>query len=67
MAKSNNSYIINIHYPETDNDNYELRKRLGKAYFEFVKDYILKLNISDEEKIMLYKKTKEHLNKKYQK
>jgi hypothetical protein len=51
---SKDSYLINIHYPETETEMLELRKRLGDAYIQFVKDYVLNLNITNEEKNILY-------------
>jgi len=56
MAKSKDSYIINVHYPETDEEMFEMRSRMGIAYTQFVEDYILSLQISDDEKNILYEK-----------
>ncbi len=56
MARSKDSYIIKVHYPETEEDMFEIRRRMGTAYIQFVKDYILTLPISDEEKNKLYTK-----------
>lgn len=61
MARSKDSYIIKVHYPETKEDMFEIRRRMGAAYIQFVKDYILTLPISDEEKNELYEKVYEHL------
>lgn len=56
MVRSKESYIINVHYPETEEDMFEIRRRMGIAYTQFVKDYILSLPISDNEKNNLYEK-----------
>ncbi|MDP4183395.1 MAG: hypothetical protein Q8942_20185 [Bacillota bacterium] len=61
MARSKDSYIIKVHYPETKEDMFEIRKRIGEAYIQFVKDYILTLPISDERKNELYEKVYERL------
>lgn len=61
MARSKDSYIIKVHYPKTEEDMFEIRRRMGAAYIQFVKDYILTLPISDEEKNKLYEKAYEHL------
>lgn len=61
MARSRDSYIIKVHYPETKEDMFEIRRRMGAAYNQFVKDYILTLPISDEDKNELYEKVYEHL------
>jgi len=61
MAQSKHPYLINVHYPESEADLFELRRKLGAAYTEFVKDYILSLHFSDEEKNKLYKRTMERL------
>ncbi len=61
MARSKDSYIIKVHYPGTEEDMFEIRRRMGAAYIQFVKDYILTLPISDEEKNELYEKVYEHL------
>lgn len=56
MARSKDSYIIRVHYPETEEDMFEIRRRIGAAYIQFVKDYILALPVSNEEKNKLYEK-----------
>ena len=61
MARSKDSYIIKVHYPEGEEGMSEIRKRMGTAYTQFVKDYILTLPISDEEKNKLYTNVFEHL------
>ncbi len=60
MSRSKDSYIIEVHYPE-DEGVFEIRKRMGAAYIQFVIDYILALHISDEEKNKLYTKVTEML------
>jgi hypothetical protein len=61
MARSRDSYIIKVHYPETEEDMLEIRKRMGTEYIHFIKDYILNLPIGNEEKNVLYEKVAEHL------
>lgn len=61
MARSKDTYLIKVHYPETEGDIFEIRRRMGTAYAQFVKDYILTLPISDEEKNKLFEKVSEHL------
>lgn len=61
MARSKYSYLIKVHYPETEVGMIEIRKRMGAAYAQFVKDYILTLPISKEEKNILYTKVIDHL------
>ena len=61
MARSKGSYIIKVHYPESKKDMMEIRRRMGAAYIQFVKDYILTLPISSGEKNKLYEKVYKHL------
>jgi len=61
MAGSKASYVVEVHFPEGEEGILEIRKRMGAAYAQFVKDYILTLSISDEEKNELYIKVVEHL------
>jgi hypothetical protein len=61
MARSNEEYTINIHYPETDYDMIELRKRMGIVYDNFIKQYILTLPICNEEKNKIYASINEKL------
>lgn len=61
MARPKDTCIIKVHYPETEEGMFEIRKRMGAAYVQFVRDYILTLPISDEEKNKLYEKVTEHL------
>jgi hypothetical protein len=63
MDRSKGAYIINIHYPETQDGILELRKRMGNAYIHFVKDYIMTLPISDAEKNKLYIKVNKSMQK----
>ncbi len=63
MARSKDQYIIDIHYPKTKDDMYKIRKRMGTAYNQFVKDYILTLPVSDEIKNEIYEKVIDYLNK----
>lgn len=62
MARLKDSYTIKVHYPGTEEDMLEIRRRMGAAYIQFVKDYILTLPINDEEKNKLCEKVFEHLN-----
>ena len=61
MARSKDSYIIKVHYPEGEEGMSEIRKRMGAAYTQFVKDYILTLPTSNEEKNKLYTNVFKHL------
>jgi hypothetical protein len=61
MAGSKDSYLIEIHYPEREEELLEMRKRMGAVYTQFVKDYILTLPISDKEKNKLFTVVMEHL------
>ena len=54
MTRLKQSYIIKIHYPETEDGMLILKKRMGNSYINFVRDYIITLPISDEEKNKLY-------------
>ena len=63
MARSKDTYIIKVHYPETETGMQALRKRMGSTYIHFVKDYILTLPISDEDKNKLYEAVNERLIK----
>ena len=56
MVRSKDQYIIKIHYTETEDDIFEMRRRMATEYNQFVKDYILTLPISDEMKNEMYKK-----------
>ncbi|HEY9062356.1 MAG TPA: hypothetical protein VIO64_17930 [Pseudobacteroides sp.] len=56
MARPKDSYIIEVHYPQSKGELIELRRRMGKAYIEFISDYILGLPICDGEKNKLYLK-----------
>ena len=64
MGRSKNSYIIKVHYPETEEGMLDLRKRMGTAYIKFIKDYILTLPISDEQKNKLHTEVIEQMNRK---
>ena len=65
MARSKQEYIINIHYPETEEGLLKLRKRMGSSYINFIKDYIMTLPISGEEKNKLYFEINARLQKRY--
>jgi len=54
MTRPKDSYIIEVHYPESPEKFIELRRRLGKAYIEFIIGYITELPICLEEKNELY-------------
>ncbi|KNY24883.1 hypothetical protein [Pseudobacteroides cellulosolvens] len=61
MARPKDSYIIEVHYPKSQGGLIELRRRLGKAYIEFIKGYIMGLPICGEEKDELYIKIIERI------
>ncbi len=61
MTRSKDFYIIKVYYPETEEELFKMRKRMGAAYTQFVKDYILALPVSGEEKNKLYEKVYEYL------
>lgn len=54
MAGSKGEYIINVHYPNSESGLFELRRRLGNAYIEFIQNYIKTLPIDDEDKNKIY-------------
>lgn len=54
MTRTKASYSIEVHYPETQEQMSELRKRMGYAYIDFVKNYIKALSINNDEKNKLY-------------
>lgn len=56
MVRSKEMYVINVHFPEDESEKLELRKRMGNAYVEFIKGYIMNLPISDNKKNELYLK-----------
>jgi hypothetical protein len=64
MARSKDSYIIEVHYPENKEAMLDLKKKIGAVYIQFVKDYILTMPISDEEKNKLYSEVVERLLKR---
>ncbi len=61
MARPKDSYIMEVHYPKDQEGLCELRRRMGKAYIEFIKSYIMELPICSEEKNKLYIKIIEGL------
>lgn len=60
MARPKDSYIIEVRYPQGKEELAQLRRRMGKAYIEFVKRYIHEWPVSDEEKNKLYWKIINH-------
>jgi hypothetical protein len=64
MARSKDSYIIEVHYPENKEAMLDLKKKIGAVYIQFVKEYILTMPISDEEKNKLYSEVVERLLKR---
>ena len=54
MSRLKVTYIIEVHFPETEVEILELRKQMGTAYIDFVKNYIKALSISDDKKNKLY-------------
>lgn len=63
MARSKDIHIIKVRYPENKAEILELKKRMGNAYGQFIKNYILNLPIGDKEKNSLYASVVEHLLK----
>jgi hypothetical protein len=63
MARPKDSYVIEVHYPKSKDELIELKKRMGKAYIEFLRGFIIGLPICDEEKNKLYLKIVEKLKK----
>ena len=63
IARPKDSYMVRVHYPETEEGMLEIKRRMGAAYIQFVKEYILSLPISDEGKNKLFEETSEHLKK----
>ncbi len=61
MARSKESYIIEVHFPENEDGMIDLRKRMGRAYNQFIKNYILTLPISDSQKNRVFLKVTENL------
>ena len=61
MVRSKDFHIIEVHYPENETEMIDLKKRMGSAYSQFIKNYILALPISDNEKNRLYASVVEHL------
>lgn len=64
MTRLKGSYIMKIQYPETEDGMLVLRKSMGNVYINFVKNYIISLPISDEEKNKLYLEVINNLQKK---
>ena len=54
MSRLKVTYIIEVYFPETEVEILELRKQMGTAYLDFVKNYIKALSISDDKKNKLY-------------
>lgn len=54
MSRKKDRYIINVHFPDSEDELLELRKRMGIAYVNFVEEYIKKLPIDDEKKNKIY-------------
>ena len=61
MVRSKEVHIIKVHYPENETEMLDLKKRMGNAYGQFIKNYILTLPISYKEKNKLYASVVEHL------
>ena len=61
MSRLKATYIIEVHFPETEVELLELRKQMGTAYIDFVKNYIKSLPISDDKKNKLYLDVKNKL------
>lgn len=56
MSRSQKKYTIEIQYPKTSEEMLYIRKKLGAAYLEFVKEYLASLSIDHDEKTMIYNK-----------
>lgn len=54
---------IVIRYPKTKKGKAAFKKRLAAAHIELIKTYITNLNITDTEKIDLFNKVKNNINK----
>lgn len=54
MSRKKDAYIVNVHFPNSEDELIELRKRMGIAYVNFVEEYIKKLPIEDEKKNKIY-------------
>ncbi len=54
MARPKDSYIIEVRYPENQEKLIDLRRRVGRAYMEFLEGYITKLPVCSQEKNKLY-------------
>ncbi len=63
MARPKNMYAIAVHYPENEIDVLDLKRRMGDAYSQFIKNYILALPLNDEEKNRIYASVIQHLTK----
>ena len=63
MARPKEMYSIVIHYPEDEKDILNLKRKMGSAYSQFIKSYILALPLNDEEKNRLYASVIRHLSK----
>lgn len=54
MSKAKDDYSIEVHYPINEEGMLDIRKRTGAAYRYFIKDYIMSLPITGQEKNGLY-------------
>ncbi|MHB8065184.1 MAG: hypothetical protein ACYDG2_21670 [Ruminiclostridium sp.] len=63
MNNQKKSYEVNLNYPKTEEGKIELRNRIGRAYSEFVREYILNLQISNEQKEKMYSRVLKQLSK----
>lgn len=55
MANKKTDFKLIVNCPSTEDDIKDLRIRMGNAYYNFIKEYILKLNIEDNEKNELHR------------
>lgn len=56
MRGSKEPYIIIVHFPKSEEDKQRLREKMGAAYLEIVRDYILTLPMDENEKNEIFEK-----------
>jgi len=54
MSRLQKAYIIEIHYPKSEEGIYKLRKRVIEAFDKLFKEHIRFLSISEREKKKVY-------------
>lgn len=55
MSKQQKKYDIEIRYPQSEDEMLALRKQLGAAYLEFIKEYLDAQSLTPEEIQFIYK------------